>query len=297
MSGMVIWYLMIKYYLGSEVFNIMPKISIVTSYYNRKKALLKTLKTLEKSQFKDFEFIIIDDASDTHQRIEGLAERFAFVKLTRIDPKDKYYINPCIPFNLGFSLATGDIVIIQSPECLHMGDILDFVVNNSKDNQYLVFSCYSLGYGNSIKLDLVDFSLPLVEFEKSITNTIGGFSDKGCGQIGRYDSWFVHPIHRHSYFNFLVSMPMKDLRDLGGFDERFAYGYAADDRELVSRIVKKNMDIKIIEHPFCIHQYHSAVFHDTKNHNANIERNNKLYAECIKSPHYKVKNSFLKEIK
>lgn len=272
---------------------MIPKISIVSAYYNRKKALWRTLKTMEKSHFKDFEFIIIDDASDSSQRIEDLAEEFNFIRLVRIEPKDKHHVNPCIPFNLGFSLVTGNIVIIQSPECLHMGDVLSFVANNSKDNQYLVFSCYSLSNSVDNKLNSVDFSLPLIELEPSIINAVGSFSNKSCDEIGRYDSWYAHPIYRPSHFNFLVSMPTKDLYDLGGFDERFANGHAFDDTEFVSRIYKKKMDIRLIEKPFCLHQFHRSVLQEISNFRAREMRNKELYEECIKSSHYKVKNSFL----
>lgn len=117
----------------------MPKISIVSSYFNRKNELWRTLKVMDKSSFKDFEYVIVDDGSDYRQRIEDLAEEFKFVKLKRIEPADKHHINPCIPFNMGIAMAEGDIIILQSPECMHMGDVLNFVANNSKDNQYLVF--------------------------------------------------------------------------------------------------------------------------------------------------------------
>ena len=271
----------------------MPKISIVTAYYNRKKALWRTLKTIEKSCFKNFEFIIIDDASDSSQRIEDFVDEFNFIKLVRIEPKDKHHMNPCIPFNLGFSLITGDIVIIQAPECLHIGDILDFVANNFKDNQYLVFSCYSLSNNISNKLNLVDFNLPLLKLESSIIDAVGSFRPKSTINVGKNDSWLVHPIYRPAHYNFLTSITTKNLLCLGGFDERFADGYSFDDTEFASRIVKKKMDIKFVESPFCIHDFHESVRQKIPNINGKEAKNKILYEECKKSPHYKVKNSFL----
>lgn len=264
----------------------MPKISIVSAYYNRKKSLWRTLKTVEKSSFKDFEFIIIDDASDSSQRVEDFTEEFSFVKLVRIDPKDKHHINPCIPFNLGFSLVRGEIVIIQAPECLHMGDVLNFVADNSKDNQYLVFSCYGLGEALSNKLDSVDFT------ESSIANTIGDFLPRSTCDVGKNDAWIIHPVYRHAHYNFLTSMTTKDLRDLGGFDERFASGYAYDDTEFAARISKKKMDIKFVEKPICIHQFHGSAERGIPNLRVKEAKNRALYNECIKSPNYKVINSF-----
>lgn len=271
----------------------MPKISIVSAYYNRKEALYRTLKTVEKSSFKNFEFIIVDDASDRSHRIEDLAEEFDFIKLVRIEPKDKHHINPCIPFNLGFSFVTGDIVIIQAPECLHMGDVLDFVSNNFKDNQYLVFSCYSLDELMSAKLNLVDFNLPLMELEESIVNTLGAFRNDGCESVGRYNSWFVHSIYRPVHLNFLVSMLTKDLLDLGGFDESFAKGYAFEDTDFIYRIRKKKMDITIIDKPFCLHHFHSSISQEIPNLQEKEKINKKICEKNAKLSQYKIKNSFL----
>jgi glycosyltransferase involved in cell wall biosynthesis len=262
-------------------------ISIVTAYYNRREALIRTLKTISKSSFKDFEFIIIDDASDDTQRIDDLASSYPFIKLIRVEPKDKTYINPCVPFNMGFELAKGAQIIIQNPECMHMGDVLNFVAHNSKDNRYLVFSCYSLGQSTSDKLRSVDFNLPSPGFEYNVSQAIGGFTDRNCDYTTRYDSWFAHPKYRVAYFNFLTSMTRKDLYDLGGFDEKFAYGHAFDDTDLVARIEKKGMDIILIEHPFCLHQYHPPFLHDISNFHANESRNRSLYETYRKLPHYK----------
>lgn len=270
-------------------------ISIATTYFNRKAALWKTLKTLEKSSVKDFELVIVDDGSAPDERIEDFARAFNFMRLLRIEPEDKDYINPCVPFNLAIAKSKGDIIILQAPECLHVGDILSYVSNYSEDNQYLVFSCYSLGQATDNRMMSVDFNLGWPELEGSIKNAIGQFRNVSADKVGRYDSWYAHPVYRKAYFNFIVSMPMKDMRDLGGFDERYAKGHAADDRDLVSRIFKKKMDIKIVEHPWGIHQYHPTFVPTSGNHRADVQRNNALYAILSEQPHYKVKNSFLEE--
>jgi glycosyltransferase involved in cell wall biosynthesis len=271
----------------------MPKISIVTSYFNRKKELWRTLKTIEKSSFKDFELIIVDDGSDYRQRIEDLAEEFKFIRLKRIEPKDKQWVNPCIPFNMGIAMAQGDIIILQSPECLHMGDVIDFVDNHSKDNQYLVFACYSLSQKSSNNLESVDFNLSLQDIESSATGAIGGFTTSSCDTAGRYNTWFSHPTYRYCLYNFLVAVSTKDMLDLGGFDERFAYGLGFDDTDLVARILKKNMDIKLVAKPFCLHQFHASVLEQAPDFRAREVKNKKLYEDSLKNPEYKVKNSFI----
>lgn len=268
-------------------------ISIVTAYYNRKAELWRTLKTIEKSEIKDFEFIIVDDGSDWRQRIEDFTREFPFVRLKRIEIKEKDYINPCIPFNIAFSLAQGDLILIQNPECLHMGDILKHVSENSKYNQYLVYSCYSLSERANNNLAGVDFNLPMPILMDSIRQAIGGFTTNNCDTSSRYDSWFAHPIYRRAYFNFMTSLTRKDLYELNGFDERFAYGHAFDDTEFVSRIEKKKMDIVMVETPFCIHQWHPPHTYKIPNFSEAERRNRLLYETLRRQPHIKAQNRFM----
>lgn len=268
----------------------MPKVSIVSAYYNRKKSLWRTLKTVEKSQHNNLEFIVVDDASDESQRLEDFLLEFDFLKLIRIDPKNKSHINPCIPFNMGFKAATGDFIIIQAPECIHVGDVIGSVVNNLKDDKYLVFSCYALSKETSDKLSSVDFNLSLVELESSILNTVGSFHARSTIDVGKNDSWVIHPKHRPAHYNFLTAITSKDLYDLGGFDERFASGYAYDDTEFAARITKKGMDVVFIESPFCLHDFHADFSQRIVNRHIKEARNKKLYEECVKSPNYRVDN-------
>lgn len=272
-------------------------ISVISPYHNRRDALYRTLKTLEKSSVNEFEYVIVDDGSSEHERIEDFVTEFKFLKLIRIEPYQKNYINPCIPFNLAIARASGDIAILQPPECLHVGDVLHHVLENSKSNQYLVYSCYSLGIDAGRRVDQVDFDLTWPNLEFAIRKAIGKFRNESADKVGRYDSWYSHPIYRKAYFNFLVSMPMEDLRDLGGFDERFAFGHAADDRDFVARVFRKKMDIKMVEKPWGIHQYHPVFVPTTGNHMADVRRNNAVYEQTVKETSYKVKNSFIKEIK
>lgn len=273
----------------------MPKISIVTAYYNRKLAFWRTLKIMEKSEFKDFELIVVDDASDYDQRLEDFVTKFGFMRLIRIEPQDKKHINPCIPFNLGFSKARGDLIIIQNPECAHVGDVINYVNNGLVENQYLVFSCYSLSDVSTQKLAKVDFDLPLPALAPAIKLAVGELRDVGCDSGPRFDSWFVHAKYRRAYYNFLTAITRKDLLDLGGFDERFANGVCYDDTDFVARILKKKMDVRIIEHPFCLHQYHASILVGIPNFRAKELRNQRLYEEAAKSPTYRVNNSFFGE--
>ena len=64
-------------------------ISIVTAYYNRKKLFYETLKSINRSAFKDIEIIAVDDASSPEERIEDLMDEFPYLKVYRLEKKHK----------------------------------------------------------------------------------------------------------------------------------------------------------------------------------------------------------------
>lgn len=230
------------------------KISIVTAYYNRRKLFFNTLKTIENSKYKDIvEIIAVDDASNDNNRIDDFPNIFDLdIKVIRIDKKDKWWVNPSIPFNIGFKNVNTDIVIIQNPECLHFGDIIDYTLNNIKENLYLNYGCYSVD-------DKITNSIISLDFNKNIKNDIKKIiyplNNKGISADGT-TAWYNHSKYRPHKLHFCSAIMKKDLDNLGGFDERYARGIAFDDNDFLLRINRKKMNIQIIDEPFVIHQYH-----------------------------------------
>ena len=124
----------------------MPKVSIVAAYYNRKDLLENTIRSILSSEhYEEAELIVVDDGSDSRHRLEDLVEESPLpINLIRIEPEEKTHTNPCIPFNRGFKEATGEIVIIQNPECFHVGDIIGEALTQVTDDNYISFAAYSL---------------------------------------------------------------------------------------------------------------------------------------------------------
>ena len=56
--------------------------------------------------------------------------------------EEKKWLNPCIPYNIGFKESTGDIIIIQNPEIYHVGDCIKYVVDNLELGDWLTLNCY-----------------------------------------------------------------------------------------------------------------------------------------------------------
>jgi len=217
------------------------------AYYNRLPQLKYTLKTFEKSSHKNFEVIIIDDFSFSEHSIDKLPIEFPLLDLQIIKMKDvvssKDYVGPSIPYNTGFIKSQGDKIIIQNPECCHMGDVISYTEKNLKDNVYLSFHCWASGKRELDQLHRTD------SFDVSKSN-------------GR---WYNHEIHRPASYHFTTAITRKDLIDLNGFDERYAYGFNFDDDEFISRVKQKNLRIRFVEDPWVLHQYHGKAFNNPLN--------------------------------
>jgi len=262
------------------------KISIVMAYYNRRNLLYNTLKTIEKSSIKnDVEIIIVDDASKKEEQIDDFKSKFNLnIIIEKIDLSNKWWINPSVPFNIGFKKATGDVIIIQNPECMHNGDIIKYVNENIKKGTYLNFGCYSVDGALSRKITNLDYSNPYVMVKiNQVLNPMNNKSITVDGQTG----WYNHSKYRPHKLHFCSAIMKEDLDELGGFDERYAHGFAYDDNEFLARIIRKQMDIKIVDEPYVIHQFHGVTNYASRQlqlqMNANLYHNYTLKETKIKA--------------
>jgi mannosyltransferase OCH1-like enzyme/GT2 family glycosyltransferase len=210
------------------------KISIVAAFYNRQALLDKTIESIKASSVKDYEFILVDDASDVPLVCEG-------ARIIRVEKKDKWYTCSSVAFNMGLREATGDVIIIQNPECYHVGDILSYVEKNIQPNVYLSFGCYAIKAEETVAFH--NGVMPILQ------NRIFTGSDR--------NGWYNHTRYRPVAYHFCSAILRKDLDRMGGFDERYARGVAFDDDDLIRRIRNRGMVVKIIDDPYVIHQYHT----------------------------------------
>ena len=244
------------------------KISIVTAYYNRKELFKNTLDSIVKSNFKDIEVIAVDDCSDDSHRIEDLIVDYPFLKVIRLEKKDKWY-------NIGFKEAKGDIIIIQNPECYHFNDIISYTIENLKKEEYFSFSCYSLDRISTENIHSILNNNFVIN--KPITHD----GDNG---------WYNHSIYRPVGYHFCSAIHKENLDDLGGFDERYADGIAFDDDELLVRINKKDLKIKIIDTHSVLHQWHYSSNNYQKYNASELINKNRmlLHNTTMKENTYKV---------
>jgi glycosyltransferase involved in cell wall biosynthesis len=214
------------------------RISVVMSYHNRLRLLEKTMESIAMSEVRPHEIIIMDDASDIPLVCEG-------AKVVRIELKDRWYNNSCVAYNMGFKMATGDVILIQNPECYHVGDILSYVEENIKEGLYLSFGCYSL---NREETDAFHDGTSVV------------IRDGKCDTVNR-NGWYNHSVYRPVGYHFCSAITTTDMNRLGGFDEKYAMGVGFDDDDLVQR-VKGSMEMRLVDNPHVLHQYHTHERYD-----------------------------------
>lgn len=268
-------------------------ISIVTAYYNRKELFKRTLESIKQQnyQLNDLEVIAVDDGSKEEERLENLIPEFPFLKVIRLDSKNKWYQNSCIPFNIGFKLAKGDKIIIQNPECYHFGSILEYTDRNLKDNVYLSFACFSLDK------EITDYLDEIIMTPEKIMQNI-----KENNHIVTTDGtagWYNHSVYRPEAFHFCTAITKTDLNNLGGFSDLLSLGIAFDDNDLIWRIKKKGMKITFVDNELVLHQNHynpdSTSYQNRTNKNFLFEKNKKIFFNVIVKNGYKA-NKFLKHI-
>jgi GT2 family glycosyltransferase len=212
------------------------------THFNRKNQLLNTLRSIQRQiDVKDLcEIIIVDDVSETPLKYEDFNEFDLDIKLVTIQTKNKWWVNPVVGFNTAFSFISGEKTIIQNAECLHKTDIIKYVLDNLKQNEYIAMSTISIPQ-------------TITENLNSDTNLDEVINQDGC-------LWYCHPVHRADPFNFCSAIHTSDLRKIGGFNLDFSDGIWFDDNDFVERIRKNQIDIRIEVSQLAIHQWHESVW-------------------------------------
>lgn len=245
----------------------MKKIVIVMTYYDRERQMCKTLKTIYRSAHNNYSIIIIDDASP--RPIETSAD----AHIIRIEPAEKRWSGIVVPFNIGIAHALTlepDIIIIQNPECAHIGDVLMYANNNVTDDNYISFGCWSLNKG-----------LSLDEVERSIA------ADDPFRTDGGSTGWYNHPRWNPRPFHFCTAMTADTMRQLNGFDERFKDGLGCDDCDLVRRlqIMMRGIIITDETEPFVVHQWHSRAYQTQEKYQHNTDVYNHIPKNTYRAQH------------
>jgi len=190
-----------KYNFLNKNYTSTKKISIVMAYYNRQNEIIQTLDQFKYLYYNkyNFEVIIVDDYSNNNNNLDFIINNYNFkIKLIKINKKN--WINPVIPYNLGFSFVEGEIIILQNPEIFHCDDIIKFCIDNINNNYYYTFPVFSSpDYDNNKKI-------------KELHNT--------C--CNNYNDEFINKIDYEEYdfdYNYYINN-YKDLEELN-YDDAY----------------------------------------------------------------------------
>lgn len=239
------------------------KITVVITYYERQQQLTRTLASLDRPD-SNFEVVIVDDASEKDIEIGMYNFPVHIIKL-----KDKTWTNCSVAWNTGFKFALQshpDVIIMQSAECSHAGNILEYTESYLTDKNYISFGCYSLAEHDLLPPQIMN---------------------QRAAHVDGDSAWYNHPIYRPAAYHFCTAITADNLRKLNGIDERFAYGIGYEDNMFVKQVQNLGLKIEITSHPFVFHQYH---YNGTSHDPALIKKNADLWAALSHTKEYKAKH-------
>lgn len=211
------------------------RLSIVMPYHRRAALLANTLRTFyEQSPTTEFEIVIVNDAVAEQAPCETVYDALPSTVVRIVSTgRDYEGRGPAFPINVGVRKAQGEFVILQSPECAHVGPVIDTFTSRLGRHQrpYFCMRCMALPQGRT--------GIPQHPTEMSSNATEYAGPSRAV----------VYP--------FCAGFRRQDFIDIGGIDERFTHlGY--EDDWLAWLVYKTGFHVNILCLPDCCvaHQWH-----------------------------------------
>lgn len=216
-------------------------------YYDRADQFKKTLDSFCEfySNRDDFEAIAIEDYKNStneklHNELIGIVDDYEFQAITHGEYSISY--NPSTAYNIGSNVASGEYIIITSPECMHGVDILSGLDEIFESfNGYVICSCMSLDVN------------------------------------GNKNKWYQHSVERNAEFHFCSAMSADLYKKIGGMDEDFTAGYCFDDDAFRDRVKLAGIEFYHADDLVVYHQDHKK--HNVPSRQKLWDRNRKLWLE------------------
>ena len=191
---------------------------------------------------------------------------------------------------MAFKYITGEYVIIQNSECMHIGDIISYAYENLKyiNNKLISFPCWATA-NEEISKELVDNRFNSNEVKKIVDSkwSLLDFPKELKG-------WYNHKTLRPECLHFCNAMHINTFKKIGLFNTKLVSLLGFDDNDFGQRIMfNKNIDLEIPDHNynlFVVHQYHGK-YNKPRPYDLFL----KSYDKYRKISNYN-KNNFLKNI-
>lgn len=220
-------------------------LSIVMAYFNKRQLIISTLKSIDyyKGSYP-IEIIIVDDGSNESEHIRPIADLFPALNITLLTIHARYpkWRVPSIAYNTGFSAAKGDVIMINSVDTIHAGDVIGYVFKNFDLKSYFSFATI--------------WGKPTMN---NVLRNLNWNDDKArVAALNVKKEWRLHS-SLGTIIPFCGVINKTDLDLLCGYDEIYTGGIGYDDHDFEDRIYNLGLKTAIIDSPFCIHQYHAPV--------------------------------------
>lgn len=247
--------------------------SIIMPYYNRPEQMYYSLKSIINSYYGKIEIIIVDDGSEVpysalrvFRHWNDISCNDIPIKIVTLPRSQKWWSNPCIPFNIGAMLAQNEVLVLQSPEVVHLGNPLEYVDRNIDKSSYISMPCAFIT--KSQWEGLTRNSYPNSDDMEEMLYNIRA---EWTGQ------WYNHVLIRPVAFHFLSALLTRNFHRIGGFDRDFARGYCFEDTEFIERVRKQfTVLIPNEDRGFGVHLWHPRAS-IAKGGDSNWLRNKTLY--------------------
>ena len=225
------------------------KISIILPSYKRAHLLRLGLSSMVrfKPSIAKYEILVLNDGipDETENICKHYSDRldikYIFTGKRNLDGVMKKRV-PSRTLNIGIKQATGDIVILSSPEVYHLNNAVDILVH------HLMLAPKSMIIPNFLYFDQAG----------TVTNELVALSDEQltCPHIKENLLVSGGFGHGHVVMPYLMALYRNEIMFIGGYDEDFT-GYAADDNDFVDRL-KLNGLRHVRTTAQAIHLYHEG---------------------------------------
>ncbi len=144
-----------------EVLNF-PKVSIIILNWNEKEYLRKCLDSVLKTDYPNFEVIVVDNAS-----VDGSKEmvKKEYSKVILIENKKN--LGFCVGNNIGIKKARGDIIILLNNDTIVDKNWLKEIVKKANNTEVGIIGC-KLYFPNSKTIQTVGFREAILDYWESI---------------------------------------------------------------------------------------------------------------------------------
>jgi glycosyltransferase involved in cell wall biosynthesis len=121
------------------------KCSICMSTYDRPDILRRTLDSIFVQDVPfSCEVIVVDDGSpDQRLTMAICVEEYPLVRYARID-RPPSYRNPSAARNAAYKMAEGDVLICQSDDVMHRGNVVQQLVEYLQDGEFLLATVWNV---------------------------------------------------------------------------------------------------------------------------------------------------------